>query len=624
MQQVAANDRCYSEEAHRQEGRRSAVEPGAVAGPSEQALAQLAADRGPLRRQLARIAHRLVATDAFEALGYVRAGDHARERLGISGRELLELARVGELLERRPRLADALASGRLGWTKVRLLCRVVAEDDEPFWLHLAVRIGTDELAARVRRVERDAGRLTPAPPDGADERARIEPLRVRTAEPVPAKWGNVQRLARRVEGRWLSAAECAERMAAEVVSALPVAYEEEATAAGEARQRTGARPTTSSGIAREWRTGTCGAGWREGASSRGPERGHPLPSALVARLGDGLATAGAAELDARMRLGMRLERSRLARMGPLLAAVADRRLYRDLGFRGLDAYARERLGMSPRKARALLRLERACARSAPLRDAWQSGRLSWSQAQALVAIVRLPGAERFVPAWIEHATRVTVRRLEDDIARIVAGAAPDPRQLPVLPDPVARAGDPKSVGSATGSESGGSAGVPEGLQVRARPTRPVEPRTIRIGGERELTRWLRACLATVRLHLERLQERPVSPGEAFEAMCDHVLDAWTAGERALPARERRSHAVFERDGWRCTVPGCRSYANLHDHHIRFRSRGGDDRLENRTTVCAAHHLRGVHAGRIRIEGSAPDGLRYALPLERFRSGDVRC
>jgi hypothetical protein len=105
---------------------------------------------------------------------------------------------------------------------------------------------------------------------------------------------------------------------------------------------------------------------------------------------------------------------------------------------------------------------------------------------------------------------------------------------------------------------------------------------------------------------------------------DHALESWGAND----PRVGREHRVFARDGWRCTVPGCTSYRNLHDHHIVFRSVGGDDHLSNRTTLCAYHHLRGVHAGRVRVIGSAPDRLRFELglregspPLLRYRSGD---
>jgi 5-methylcytosine-specific restriction endonuclease McrA len=81
---------------------------------------------------------------------------------------------------------------------------------------------------------------------------------------------------------------------------------------------------------------------------------------------------------------------------------------------------------------------------------------------------------------------------------------------------------------------------------------------------------------------------------------------------------------MQRDGWRCTVPGCTSYRNLHAHHVVFRSVGGSDAEENLTTLCAAHHQRGVHGGGpLRITGRAPTELRFELALETFASGDVR-
>jgi hypothetical protein len=83
----------------------------------------------------------------------------------------------------------------------------------------------------------------------------------------------------------------------------------------------------------------------------------------------------------------------------------------------------------------------------------------------------------------------------------------------------------------------------------------------------------------------------------------------------------RAHRVFERDGFRCTVPGCTSQRNLHAHHVLFRSAGGSDDDANLTTLCAAHHQRGVHAGVIRISGRAPGELVFELPLGRFCSGD---
>lgn len=133
--------------------------------------------------------------------------------------------------------------------------------------------------------------------------------------------------------------------------------------------------------------------------------------------------------------------------------------------------------------------------------------------------------------------------------------------------------------------------------------------------------------------IERVRGRPACQGEALEAMLEHALEAWAVHGRAGRAAGRalpREYRVFERDGWRCTAPGCSSYRNLHGHHVVFRARGGSDDLANLTTLCAWHHLRGVHAGRVRVTGTAPHGLRFELglragapPLAVYEGADVR-
>src|SRR6185295_16023673 len=97
----------------------------------------------------------------------------------------------------------------------------------------------------------------------------------------------------------------------------------------------------------------------------------------------------------------------------------------------------------------------------------------------------------------------------------------------------------------------------------------------------EVAHLFRATLATVQRRLERARGRPLSPSDALDAMLEHALAEWCA----VPNRE---HRVFERDGWRCTVPGCSSYRNLHAHHVVFRSHGGSDEPANLTTLCAWH------------------------------------
>jgi hypothetical protein len=107
---------------------------------------------------------------------------------------------------------------------------------------------------------------------------------------------------------------------------------------------------------------------------------------------------------------------------------------------------------------------------------------------------------------------------------------------------------------------------------------------------------------------------------SLEGLLAHAIATWLE-----QGAQFEDYADFERDGWRCTVPGCTARKNLQSHHIRFRSAGGADEPGNRTTLCAHHHQRGVHGafgGTVRIRGKAPDQLVFELGGRRYLSGDV--
>jgi hypothetical protein len=62
--------------------------------------------------------------------------------------------------------------------------------------------------------------------------------------------------------------------------------------------------------------------------------------------------------------------------------------------------------------------------------------------------------------------------------------------------------------------------------------------------------------------------------------------------------------------------------------VVYRSRGGGNARDNRVTVCAWHHLRGIHQGRVRAWGTAPDDITWELgilpgyaPLLRLRGDE---
>jgi hypothetical protein len=716
----------------------------------ERSLTALCRKRGPLRAVLARIGFHLVTLRAWERLGFARLADYSRECLGISARSLWSLAEVGATLGRLPLLEQALVSGRLGWTKVRLLARLPEGEDEEAWIGYAREVTAEELSKVVRAVDR--GSVEAGAAEGEEAKGRL--FEVRCSAEVRGKFSFARGAASRAAGRRLHLSEAAELIAAEVLSALPIEDEKDACEeAGVSWSGESVRPP--------WRVGGAGRrlprlpcrrdGADVGSTDRMPEDSRrllpspvpqgdcseapsadsgrcpvsatapaeagddhnppappeslrlvsmsPRPSSPSARPGspqsgpgspagpglppssfppelaallEGLDEADAFTLDERLQHAIRLEQRLDARIAALLAGVWGRFTYRARGYPSREAYARERLGMDPTRARALVRLERTATLSDTFARAWRRGELSWVKASLLVPLVKTHPLGGFLKEWVEWAGRVTVRRLEEDVERAAMLAETDPvafRRGGGLPPDAAHAanreigaqakrheGHPTDPGESSpeaggpvaegGSEQGdreigaqamdsrddsvGAGLAPEGsreIGAHAKGTREdPEICWARFIGPPDVVQLFKAVLCTVRRRLERESGRLPTSGEALGVMLDHAFSTWGALDQKVAAR----HKIFARDGWRCAVPGCSSMQNLHDHHIRFRSAQGGNAPENRITLCAFHHLRGVHAGLLRCVGRAPDGLRWEMgirpgvtPRLAYRSGDIR-
>jgi 5-methylcytosine-specific restriction endonuclease McrA len=549
----------------------------------ERELAAIARARGPLRRALAAVAGRFVERRAWERLGFARLRDYAVERVGLSARTLHDLAHVDSALAHLPAIDHALAAGEITWTKVRLLTRVAGPETEEAWLTLAATLRASDLAREVRRV--DAGSLEGGGLRGRDDDPDAWPretVRIRCAPHVRAKWWRARQLANRVAGEALRPSACAEAIAAEVLSAIPVDLPDAHPPLRLGGTYPPPAPSTQR-ASRHRRADLCGRSQGEANLSESQSDGPRFLLALV----EGLADADSFELDARLRRAVALEQQLEARLGPLLRRVADGRVHRSLGFATLSHYLCEQLGMSLRRAQALLRLERAGDRCPELLAAYRAGRISWVRAHALVPVLLLVEALEdpavglvLARRWVKWAQVVTVRRLEEDVERalVLHDVSPDAwRETGGLPAE-ARDGGPRA------SEDRPAATRPN-AQIGAKPMRPEETAQLFFTATMDVSRLVRAVICTVRRRVECETGRFVTEGEAFEAMLDHVFDVWSLdadGRR----RVKREHRVFARDGWRCTVPGCTSYRNLHDHHIVYRSVGGAHELSNRTTLGA--------------------------------------
>jgi hypothetical protein len=480
-------------------------------------LRDLVAERAQARPVLGALAAALLSGRGFEPLGFRCLGDWSRERLGVGARAVREWARVWRALEELPLLRKAVLSGEVSWTVARMIVGTVTPENEAACL--------ESVRGRTVRAVKALLQAVASPDEDPLQEPQEDrvPVRVACSPRVATKWAAALELARRMAGEELAAWECAEAIAAECVSAAGRAEPLES------RQR---RPTLAPrGPEEQSESGLRAQVWPKLRWNERPSRKRDR----IARLARGLEDCSPRELDRRLRAAMAFLQQVDFEIGRILRQVVERKLCRELGFESFERYVQERLDLSPRTARRLVRLARAEHTAPVVASAFREGRITLLQAEVL-----LRGEK---PEALETALRVTLRRLEDEV-------------------------------------------LPRRVAFRAPP---------------EVAALFEALVARVGL----------------EAMLDHAIATWLEA-----GAQFEDYADFERDGYRCTVPGCTARRNLQSHHIHFRSASGPDVAWNRTTLCAHHHHRGVHAGSLTIRGKAPDGLVYTLGVGRFRSGDV--
>ncbi len=618
------------------------------------------------RRELGEAARAFVRRRAYRRIGFVRLSDYTRERLGVAARTLQSAAWLATRLDALPAVSRAYDRSELTWTQARAICKVAVTADEHRWLDLARRSTVETLERLCARAQVPDD--VPTDPEGDPNHVDGEPpVRWRFACParVRALWRHALELASRVAGEPFSDWRAAEVVAAEgwsgrragasvgdraLIEALRLARRARRDARDSQPERCDARDSEAARGDAD-RAVAAGAGAIPAAEPSAVDSSAtsaPVPSdspdrrdGAVAGCPDGFALRSDPPapfdpfaLDARLVEAMRVVRTIEPRIGRLLRVVVDQRIYRSFGYPVFADYVRERLGISARKAWALLKVEKATVRSADLDHAYRDGRLSWVRTLSLLPVLDRQNA----PAWIARAEAVTVRRLNAEVEWVLASRdvlgpaaslAPPPIDSP-LPSPfgVVSPGRCRDLSPAAR------------LQIRAHEIAPAATTPPTLAAEcRSVSppQWaLEVCDVDIRF------TGPVSVvallRDVLDAFADPAEPRWTALERLLrhvvthwESTPRHPDPVFARDGWRCTVPACSSRRNLHDHHLRFRSRGGDNARDNRTSVCAAHHLHGIHDGTIRAIGTAPYAIEWQLgvragatPLLSFVGDRYRC
>jgi len=267
-------------------------------------------------------------------------------------------------------------------------------------------------------------------------------------------------------------------------------------------------------------------------------------------------------LDARLRelVGKRLGWDEI--FGALALRFTRDGMARKLGFASLGQYLKERLGMGRRAVEQRVWLERRLGELPQLRYALERGELSYEKARLVAGVADFDS----VNEWIRRAEGLTCVELERAIAATQDAQACVRERL--------------------------EAQVPERVAL-------LLEAALRAAAEAEA--------------------EPLDPAGCLARVARHFVEIWGP---LLRRRNTPRNRAMERDGWWCKVPGC-SRPGAQNHHIILRSQGGGEDPGNRTALCAPHHLRGIHGGRLRVSGIAPDRLVWELasgaPFGKFES-----
>jgi hypothetical protein len=300
------------------------------------------------------------------------------------------------------------------------------------------------------------------------------------------------------------------------------------------------------------------------------------------------------QLDEALRAVLDSMRSIDWQLGRLLATFMRLSLHRHVGYPSFATYVSDRLGLSSRKAGSLARIEGnpADGRGA-LAAAYRAGRISWVRALALLPVM----SQRHGEAWIERAERVTVRRLRDEVQWALDMRDRAWLFMELVPPPLGRKLQHTDAEADRQMRALYDADMVE--QIKQRPR--LDNSCLRFSGP----------VSVIELFHEVLRayadaENAWEPAwKALERILVHVKTQWSA----VP---RHRNPIHERDGFRCRVPACSSRRNLQEHHVLYRSRGGGNARGNRISICAWHHLRGIHGGHVRAHGDADEGIHWQL------------
>ena len=102
---------------------------------------------------------------------------------------------------------------------------------------------------------------------------------------------------------------------------------------------------------------------------------------------------------------------------------------------------------------------------------------------------------------------------------------------------------------------------------------------------------------------------PNSIQNTLDGSCALKMPLVPMADRDKPNTPLIRQQVLSRDGQSCATPGCTQQGELFSHHVKWRSLGGRTHLINEVCVCQRCHSL-IHEGLLKLEGTAPHGLRW--------------
>jgi 5-methylcytosine-specific restriction endonuclease McrA len=296
----------------------------------------------------------------------------------------------------------------------------------------------------------------------------------------------------------------------------------------------------------------------------------------------------------------------------LFGEILSRKLYRDLGYSSIQAYAAESLGFSPGKTSQFVRLAGALEELPRLRRSVASGELGWTKAREVAKVATPESEER----WIAEAERSSSRKLEQTVratrmharqAPLTAGQSaldladssvePLPTDVPIavstnytaeqysryeaLLETIRKRGgrNDSTVRGVNRAElmlvalNDLAEKLAQGSETKTVPSPPyqVVVYTCKKCGEAEVQ-----------------TDRGPKPVSTEVVQCDAVIQEPGQPNRStIPPKSRQAAMIHANH--RCETPGCGRTRFLEVHHGRPRSLGGGNEAANLQVLCSACH-----------------------------------